>query len=276
MLTFAPLQRGSNSSHFLTLNIVSAFFQKMRNVVHKRLFTSLSGKFKLRISYFVFPVYLSQGVFVRIGLFGGTFNPIHIGHLRAAVEVREAFNLDKLLLIPSATPPHKSADRVADAEDRVEMVRLAIRGVSSLEVSDVELVRPGPSYTIETLLYFQDRFDPEGDIHFIVGQDAFSEITTWKSYKALFGTAHFIVMTRPGSNLASIEDFIHTHISEKYQYDSVSNRYSHPEWCMIFCLHITHLDISASEIRDRIRQGRSIRFLVPETVEGFIVNKGLY
>jgi len=213
---------------------------------------------------------------VRLGLFGGTFNPIHVGHLRAAIEVREAFNLDKLLLIPSANPPHKSADQVANAEDRLEMVHLAIKGVPSLEVSDVELARQGPSYTIETLRYFQDQYGPESEIHFIVGQDAFSEITTWKSYKELFSTAHFIVMTRPGSKLSSIEHFIHTHISEAYQYDPALNRYMHPEWCTIFCVDITHIDVSASEIRDRIRHNRPIRFLVPDTVEAFIVEKGLY
>jgi nicotinate-nucleotide adenylyltransferase len=213
---------------------------------------------------------------VRLGLLGGTFNPIHIGHLRAAVEVREAFNLDKLLLIPSANPPHKPVDHVADAEDRLEMVRLAIKGVPSLEVSDVELARPGPSYTIETLRYFQDQYGHESDIHFIVGQDAFSEITTWKSYKELFNTAHFIVMTRPGSKLSSIEHFIHTHISEAYQYDPALNRYMHPGRCTIFCVNITQIDVSASEIRDRIRHGHSIRFLVPDTVGAFIAEKGLY
>lgn len=213
---------------------------------------------------------------MRLGLFGGTFNPIHLGHLRAAVEVREVFNLDKLLFIPSAHPPHKMADDVANAEDRLKMVRLAIRGEPSLEASNVELARPGPSYTIETLRYFQDRFGSESNIYFIVGQDAFSEITTWKSYKALFGTAHFIVMTRPGSNLRSLENFIHTQISEGYQYDPTSNRYSHVGWCTIYCLDITHLDISASNIRELIRQGRSIRFLVPGKVKDFIIEKGLY
>ena len=213
---------------------------------------------------------------MRLGLFGGTFNPIHLGHLRAAVEVREAFNLDRLLLIPSAQPPHKMADHVANAEDRLEMVRLAVHGEPSLEASDVELTRLGLSYTIETLRYFQDRFGSESDIHFIVGQDAFSEITTWKSYQALFVTAHFIVMTRPSSKLRSLEDFIHTQISAEYQYEPTSNRYSHPRWRTIFCLDITHLDISATKIREWIRRGRSIRFLVPDAVQGFINKKGLY
>jgi nicotinate-nucleotide adenylyltransferase len=144
---------------------------------------------------------------VRLGLFGGTFNPIHIGHLRAAVEVREAFNLDKLLLIPSASPPHKNAGDIASAEDRLEMVRLAVKGTPYLEASDVELARSGLSYTIETLRYFQGHFGPGSTIHFIVGVDAFSEITTWKSYKQLFATAHFIVMTRPGAKV-----YPHPHI----------------------------------------------------------------
>ena len=213
---------------------------------------------------------------MRLGLFGGTFNPIHLGHLRAAVEVREAFNLDRLLLIPSAHPPHKVADHVANAEDRLEMVRLAIQDEPSLETSDVELARPGLSYTIETLRYFQEECGSETDIHFIVGQDAFSEITTWKSYQAFFVTAHFIVMTRPRPKLHSLEDFIHTRISAEYQYDPTSNLYSHPRWCTIFCLNITHLDISATKIREWVRRGRSIRFLVPDVVQGFIDKKRLY
>jgi nicotinate-nucleotide adenylyltransferase len=213
---------------------------------------------------------------VRLGLFGGTFNPIHLGHLRAAVEVREAFNLDRLLLIPSAHPPHKIADHVANAEDRLEMVRLAIQDEPSLEASDAELARPGLSYTIETLRYFQEECGSESDIHFIVGQDAFSEITTWKSYQALFVTANFIVMTHPRPKLRSLEDFIHTQISAEYQYDRASNLYSHPRWCTIFCLNITHLDISATKIREWVRRGRSIRFLVPDAVHGFINKKRLY
>ncbi len=213
---------------------------------------------------------------MRLGLFGGTFNPIHIGHLRAAVEVTEAFNLDRLLLIPSARPPHKNTNDMASAQDRLEMVRLSLEGIPSVEASDVELTRFGPSYTIETLRYFQNHFGSKSKIHFIVGLDAFSEITTWKSYKQLFAAAHFIVMTRPGSKLTSLKDFIHTHISQEYTYDRTSNSYSHPQWYSIFCFRVTHLDVSATLIRDAIRQERSIRFLVPKAVEGFIKEKGLY
>lgn len=213
---------------------------------------------------------------MRLGVFGGTFNPIHVGHLRAVIEVQETFTLDRLLLIPAANPPHKGAEDIAAAEDRLQMVRLAVQGLPSLEASAVELARSGLSYTIETLQYFHNYFGPESVIHFVVGVDAFSEITTWKSYHQLFATAHFIVMTRPGSTLNNLERFIHTHISRDYQYDTTASRYGHPRWCSIFCLNITHLDISATRIREWIRQGRSIRFLVPATVEAFIKTRGLY
>ena len=213
---------------------------------------------------------------MRLGLLGGTFNPIHLGHLRAGVEVREAFNLDRLVLIPSARPPHKTADHMASADDRLEMVRLALQGEPFLEVFDVELTRPGLSYTIETLRHFQDQSGQGSEIYFVVGQDAFSEITTWKSYHELFATAHFIVMTRPGFESDRLEDFIHTHLSEAYQYDLAGKRFSHPQWYTIFCLSITHLDISASQIRELRGQGRSIRFLVPDAVNQYILEKGLY
>jgi nicotinate-nucleotide adenylyltransferase len=213
---------------------------------------------------------------VRLGLFGGTFNPIHLGHLRAAVEVREAFNLDRLLLIPSARPPHKTAEHMASAHDRIEMVRRAVEGVPFLEASDVELERPGPSFTIETLQYFQDQFGPESTVYFIVGQDAFWEITTWRSYEALFATARFIVMTRPGPREKPLEDFIQTEISDAYQYDPKTNRYRHPEWHTIYRLNITDLDISASQIRHCIGRGRSIRFLVAGAVRDYIKQEGLY
>jgi nicotinate-nucleotide adenylyltransferase len=140
----------------------------------------------------------------------------------------------------------------------------------------VELARSGPSYTIETLGYFQDHFGHRSAIHFILGLDAFSEITTWKSYKELFATAHFIVMTRPGSKLKDLEWFIHAYISKDYQYDRPSNQYTHPRWCSIYCTSITHLDISATQVREWVRQDRSIGFLVPGAVEEFIKEKGLY
>ena len=113
-------------------------------------------------------------------------------------------------------------------------------------------------------------------IYFIVGQDAFSEITTWKLYQKLFATAHFIVMARPGSALKDLRTFIHERISKDYEYAQKDNRYHHPQWCAIYCLPITHLDISATQIRTLIKEGHAIRFLVPEGVEDYIAKKDLY
>ncbi len=215
-----------------------------------------------------------------LGLFGGTFNPIHLGHLRAAVEVQEAFDLDKILLIPSAVPPHKKAQEIAGAKERLEMVRLAVQDVPFLEASDVELARPGPSYTVETLEYFQNKFGTYCVIYFIVGIDAFSEITTWRSYLQLFSLAHFIILARPGGRpggtIDDLENFIVKHISQEYEHDKTREQYRHPEWRTIFCLPVTHMDISATRIRTRIKKGGSVCFLVPPQVEDYIQKKGLY
>jgi len=217
---------------------------------------------------------------VDLGLFGGTFNPIHLGHLRAAVEAREAFDLDKILLIPSAVPPHKKAQEIAGAKERLEMVRLAVRDVPFLEASDVELARPGPSYTVETLQHFQNKFGTHCVIYFIVGIDAFFEITTWRSYLQLFSLAHFIILARPGGRpggrIDDLGNFIVKHISREYEQDKTREQYRHPEWRTIFCLQVTHMDISATQIRTRIKEGGSVCFLVPSQVEDYIQKKGLY
>ncbi len=132
----------------------------------------------------------------RIGIFGGTFNPIHMGHLRTVWEVHCGFGLDETILIPSAAPPHKPAEGVIDAGDRLEMVRLAISGYDEFTVSDVELKRPGPSYTIDTVRHFKSVYPEDADFHLIIGLDAILEIDTWKSYRDIFRLIPFIVMMR--------------------------------------------------------------------------------
>jgi nicotinate-nucleotide adenylyltransferase len=213
---------------------------------------------------------------VRLGLLGGTFNPIHLGHLRSAVEVRETFNLDRVLLIPSAHPPHRASKGIADAEDRLEMVRLAAQGVPCLEASDVELSRPGPSYTIETLELFQHRFGPRCDIHFIIGFDAFSEIATWKAFKKLFATARFVVTGRSGAHPRDLETVIHADVSPNYRYDTASRSFEHPEWLTIYSMEVTRFDISGTQVRRCLRKHRSITFLVPRAVEDYIYDRKLY
>ncbi len=120
----------------------------------------------------------------RIGLFGGTFNPIHLGHLRTAVEVGEKLSLDVVFLIPSALPPHKDSTALISAEDRLAMARIAVEGSGLFQVSDVELMRSGPSYTIDTVRYFKSCFG-DAALFLIVGADAFLELDTWKDYQTL-------------------------------------------------------------------------------------------
>jgi len=213
---------------------------------------------------------------VRYGLFGGTFNPIHFGHLRAAEEVWEAFKLDRVILIPSANPPHKDLYNIAPAKDRLEMARLAVERCDHLEVSDVEVARPGPSYSIETIKYFRKIYPGNSSIFFIIGLDAFLEITTWKSYQNIFLLSHFIVLARPGYVQYNLEEFLSKKISPKFTFNRKEKCFFHPEFLSIFYREITQLYISSTDIRSRIKEGRSIRFLVPREVENYVMEKGLY
>lgn len=212
---------------------------------------------------------------MRLGLLGGTFNPIHLGHLRAAEEIRENIHLDRIAFIPSALPPHKKVEPSVTAADRLEMVRRAVAGNPFFEVSEVEIKRPGPSYTVETLRHFQKSADAAIELYFIVGVDAFLEIHTWKSYKELFQLSHFVVLARPGGP-RTLEQFLTDHIAPEYRHDPEGDCYLHSELCTVFFHTITSLDISSTKIRSLVHERRSIRYLVPEVVEEYIIKKGLY
>ncbi len=139
---------------------------------------------------------------MRIGLFGGSFNPVHIGHLRAAEEIRGLCSLEKVIFIPTHIAPHKPVRTLASPQHRLTMLELAIQDNRHFLVSDAELKRPGRSYSVETLRYFRAAF-PEADPFFIMGMDAFAEIDTWKNYRDLFPLCNFVVMTRPGYSRAA-------------------------------------------------------------------------
>jgi nicotinate-nucleotide adenylyltransferase len=220
---------------------------------------------------------------MRIGLFGGTYNPIHLGHLRAAVEVKEGFSLDEIYLIPCALPPHKKSGHVAGAKDRYEMARIATANTPGVLASDVELKRSGPSYTIDTVLYFKSVFKEDTKLYFILGFDAFLEIDTWKSYKDLFPLIPFIILTRPYTERIDpdlrqqkIEDFMKSRISAGYKYDSSQSGFTHLKMEPVFLFDVTPLKISSSAIRSLIKKGRSIRYLVPDEAIAFIKTNGLY
>ncbi len=207
---------------------------------------------------------------MKIGLFGGTFNPIHLGHLRAIKEVSETFELSKTYLIPAALPPHKPHQDIAAAKDRLAMIRLAVDHLAAFEISDIELNRSGPSYTIDTLKHFKSVIGPAHQTYLIMGIDAFLEIDTWKSYLEIFKLTPVIIMARPAgtdsrsdSPWKSVADFIRQKVSSD-------------EYQSIYFTDVSLLDISGTKIRDLVRQGKSIRFLVPEQIEHYIRQRGLY
>jgi len=220
---------------------------------------------------------------MRIGLFGGTFNPVHYGHLRAAKEVCEGFNLKNLYFIPSALPPHKDIKDVASAVDRIEMTRMAVADNPEFILSDVELKRPGLSYTIDTVKHFQEIQSAKTELFLIMGVDAFLEIDTWKSFEQLFRMLPMIIMTRPlpdgrphSLEWKNMTEFMHKKISSAYHFSEKDSCYRHEQHYPVYRFNISMLDISGTNIRKRIQQGQSIRFLVPENVENYIYERGIY
>jgi nicotinate-nucleotide adenylyltransferase len=205
---------------------------------------------------------------MAIGLFGGSFDPVHLGHLRIAEEVREGFSLERIYFIPAWLQPLKRLTTPADAGDRLQMIERAIRGNDHFRVSRVEIRRRDVSYTIDTVRYFARRFD---DIYFLVGIDAFADIAMWKSYRDLFSYANFVVMVRPGSLAARLPETI------REQTTAIDERtWEHASGKKIFLHRITQLDISSTRIRQLLQAGRSIKYLVPGAVEEYIKRRGLY
>jgi nicotinate-nucleotide adenylyltransferase len=213
---------------------------------------------------------------MRLGLFGGTFNPIHHGHLRAGVEIREAFDLDRVLYLPAAVPPHKEISGLLPFAERLKMVRLAVAGQPRLAASDAERKNPGKSYSIRTVRYFHRAYLRGLELFFIIGLDAFLEIPSWKEYRRLFTLCHFIVLDRPGYSRKHLAEFLHREISPDFQSYPRQGRYVHPGGKAVFFKPVTRLEISSTFIRRLRGEGRSVRFLVPEAVEEYMVQKGFY
>ncbi len=210
----------------------------------------------------------------RIGLFGGTFNPIHLGHLRGAEEIREAFRLDGVIFIPSAIPPHKAMEEIIDARHRLEMVRLAIASNPYFSISDIELSRSGKSYTIDTLRHFRERC--ADSLFFILGGDAFVEIETWKDFQNLFTLCHFIVMARPGFQKTPLANRLPGALSSAFQPDVEAMTWVHSSGHRLVFKEISFLDISSTKVRELIERGESVRYLIPPETETYIHQHGLY
>lgn len=223
---------------------------------------------------------------MRIGVMGGTFDPIHLGHLRAAEEIYWAFGLDRIVFVPAARPPHKEEEIEASALHRYEMVSLATVYTPYFSVSPIELSRPGRSYSVETVREFRKLFGEGCTIYFIMGVDAFHDIATWKEAKELLALTQLIVIARPGWRLDEVERSMsaaqHKLLGEpRLKYLRISeitseiarHRY---EPRLILLVEMVSLDISSSEIRQLANEGRSIRHLVTDSVAAYIAKNRLY
>jgi nicotinate-nucleotide adenylyltransferase len=211
---------------------------------------------------------------MKIGIFGGTFNPIHFAHLRIAEEIRDTFALERVVFVPAATPPHKPLADDLSFADRLRMVELAVEGNPFFSVSDLEGQREGKSYSIDTLHIFKEMY-PSDELFLIMGSDSFAEFGSWREYAAIFSCCNIVTITRPGAAI-SLREAIPGRISHEFVCDGERDRLVHRSGHAVYCMEGTLLDISSTAIRAHIRQGRSIRYLVPAMVEEYINQQRFY
>lgn len=215
----------------------------------------------------------------KTGVFGGTFNPVHYGHLRAAEEVRERLSFDRIIFVPSKYPPLKTA-KLAHARDRYEMLRLALQGNRFFDVSDIEYRMRGKSYTVKTIKALK-RSNPKTSFYFILGIDAFLDIPNWWHPEELIGLSHFVILSRPGFHFVDLmaSPFLNTKKVVLKQLDAAESG-SHvlqlTKSSHVCLLRITPLGISSTEIRNLAGRGISLKYLLPPRVKSYIISKGLY
>ncbi len=203
-----------------------------------------------------------------IGVYGGTFNPVHYGHLRTALEVKEIFALDEIRLIPCHLPPHREQPDVS-AETRLILLQLAIEKSSGLIVDRRELDREGPSYMVDTLKSLRTEF-VDCPLLLFIGADAFAKLNLWYRWRHLFDYAHIVVMTRPGYKRHALCDFLNSRLTD--QREKLKKQAA---GCLFF-QNVTQLDISATVIRKLLANGKDPRFLLPDAVIRYIKQHKLY
>lgn len=213
---------------------------------------------------------------MKWGLMGGTFDPIHLGHLRCAEEILELFKLNRIILTPAAKPPHKLDAEITSFYHREQMVKLAIEGNPIFSYSDVENRRGGISYAVETIEYFLEKYLKNIELYFILGQDAFHAIQTWKDWRNLLLLCNFVVMTRPGYTKSGLAPILPDDFARQFHYDETVDGYLGPTGHFIYFRQVTFLDISSSDIRKRASEERTIRYLVREDVRHYIQKHELY
>lgn len=199
---------------------------------------------------------------MRIGIMGGTFDPIHNGHLLIAEQARGFLSLDKIIFIPSGRPPHKMGRKIIDGKTRLEMLELAISDNEYFIASDMEIKRPGKTYTIDTLLEVKQEYGLETDIYFIIGSDTLFELESWKSWVDVNKNCSFVLMKRPGFETVKEDKHINL-LLEKYNSKIIN------------CDSST-IDISSSTLREKLRNGKTVRYLIPDTVLDYINRNRIY
>lgn len=212
---------------------------------------------------------------MKIGLMGGTFNPIHLAHLRIAEEARDLCGLDRVSFIPAADPPHKPLSGNVSFEQRCRMVRLAIADNPAFQFSDIEGERAGKSYSIDTIEIFTARH-PDDELFFIIGGDSYLEFGTWHRYADFFNRCSLIVIERPGCRITDPLSALPVAIRGEFSYTAAAQRLVHCSGRSIQILRGRPLDISSTEIRRMVAAGRSITYLVPPDVETYIKKQRIY
>lgn len=197
----------------------------------------------------------------KIGLMGGTFNPIHIGHLVIAEEIRNSLNLDKVIFIPTGNPPHKDNKGLISAKHRYIMTLLATSSNPCFDVSDIEVKKSSTSYSVDTIKEFKKKY-PNSELYFITGADAILEIETWKNTKELLGLCKFIAATRPGYKIKELKKGI----------KKLENKYNQK----ISYVSVAPLDISSTYIRKRIKAKKTVKYILPDAIIQYIKKNNLY
>ncbi len=215
---------------------------------------------------------------MKTGLMGGSFDPVHAGHLRAAEEICERLALDEVVFIPTLVSPHKNSETMAAPSHRLNMLSLSAKRNSRFRVSDMELRREPPSYTIDTLKSLNES-NPQNRYYFIMGCELFAEIDTWKDFAELFNYSSFVVLRRPGYDFADSASPIPLALENDFRY-SYSDRgmdvFAHKSSNELLFIDIAGIRVSSTEIRELARHGSSLRYLVPREVEEYIAENGLY
>ena len=218
---------------------------------------------------------------MRLGVLGGTFNPVHNGHLAIARQTADALSLDRILFVPTKDPAHKPANELAPARERYEMVRLAIASDPRFTVSDIELRREGTSYSIDTVRQLQQEYGPETHLYFLIGLDAFLDLALWREPETLLSLCSFVVISRPGLSFKALSGFplipplphrslaeLDTGVCSRLDMQMGSQS--------LICLRLPPCDISASTIRANIKQHRSTANLLPPVLESYILQHHIY